>query len=105
VDVNATIRIYYTPEQLSALGLDENTLKIHCWNATLGEWVAIEGQVNVAQHYVSATIDHFSLWALMGQAVAPFWTQPWLWIVVIVIMVAVAAIIVYGVKVRKPPSP
>lgn len=105
VDVNATIRIYYTPEQLGALGLDENTLKIHCWNATLGEWVAIEGQVNIAQHYVSATIDHFSLWALMGQAVAPFWTQPWLWIVIVVIMVAVAAITIYGVKVRKPPSP
>jgi len=105
VDVNATIRIYYTPEQLGALGLDENTLKIHCWNATLGEWAAMDSQVNIAQHYVSATIDHFSLWALMGQVVAPFWTQPWLWIVIVVIMVAVAAIIVYGVKVRKPPSP
>jgi hypothetical protein len=104
VDVNATIRIYYTPEQLGASGLDENTLKIYCWNATLGEWVAVDSHINVAQHYVSATIDHFSLWALMGQAAAPFWTQPWLWIAIVVIMVAVAAVLIYGFKVRKPPS-
>lgn len=105
VDVNATIRIYYTPEQLSAAGLDENTLKIHSWNATLGEWVAIDSQVNTAQHYVSATIDHFSLWALMGQAAAPFWTQPSLWIAIVVIVVAIAAILAYTVKLRKQPSP
>jgi len=67
ITVKATIRIYYTLEQLEASGLDESTLKIHYWNTTLNEWVAIESHVNTEEHFVWANIDHFSLWALMGQ--------------------------------------
>lgn len=104
VTVNATIRIYYTPEQLEAAGLDENTLKIHCWNATLGEWVAVESHVNKAEHYVWATIDHFSLWAIMGQPPSPIWAQLWFWAVIGVVIVVVIVVAVYAVRRRKPPS-
>jgi len=106
ITVNATIRIYYTPEQLEAAGLDEDTLKIHCWNATLGEWVAVESHVNTAEHYVWAIIDHFSLWALMGQPLAaPIWSQLWFWAVIGIVIVIVIAAAVFVARRKKPPSP
>jgi hypothetical protein len=106
VDVNATIRIYYTPEQLSAAGLDENTLKIYCWNSTLGEWVPIETQVNTSEHYAWATISHFSTWALMGQPGAvPIWSEPWFWIMTITIIFVVMVSATYVIiRKRSPPQ-
>ena len=101
---SATICIYYTPEQLSAAGLSENTLKIHCWDATLNKWVAVDSQVNTAEHYVSATIDHFSLWVLMGQPAVAIWTEPLFWAVIGVVVVIIVAILAYAVR-RKKPSP
>ena len=105
VTVNATIRIYYTPEQLEAAGLDENTLKIHYWDATLDKWVAVESHVNKAEHYVWAVIDHFSLFAIIGQPPSPIWTQLWFWAVIGSVIVVVIAVAVYAVKRRKPPTP
>ena len=102
VEVTATIRIYYTPEELSAAGLDENTLKIHYWNASLGEWVATDSQVNTAEHYVSVTIDHFSYWAIIGQLTLPIWTEPWFWAVIGVVVVIVVAVLAYTVRRKKP---
>lgn len=106
VDMNATIRMYYTPEQLSAAGLDENTLKIHCWNSTLGEWVPIETQVNTSEHCAWATICHFSTWALMGQpSAAPIWSEPWFWIVTVTIVFVVMVIAAYAImRKRSPPQ-
>jgi len=104
ITFSATIRIYYTLEQLSAAGLSENTLKIHCWDATLNKWVAVDSQVNTAEHYVSATIDHFSLWVLMGQPAVAIWTEPWFLAVIGVVVVIIVAVLVYTVR-RKKPSP
>jgi hypothetical protein len=106
ITVNATIRIYYTLEQLEAAGLDEDTLKIHYWDATLGEWVAVESHVNTTEHYVWAIIDHFSLWALMGQPTSPpIWTQLWFWAIIGSVIVIAIVATVYVVRRRKPPSP
>jgi len=102
VEVNATIHIYYTPEELSVAGLDENTLKIHYWSATLDEWVAMDSKVNTAEHYVSATIDHFSYWAIIGQPTLPIWTEPWFWAAIGVIVVIIVAVLVYAVRRKKP---
>ncbi len=101
---SATIRIYYTPEQLSAAGLSENTLKIHYWDATLNTWVAVDSQVNTTEHYVSATIDRFSLWVLMGQPAVAIWTEPWFLAVIGVVVIIIVAVLVYAVR-RKKPSP
>jgi len=98
ITVNATIRIYYTPEQLEASGLDESTLKIHYWNTTLGEWVAVESHVNTEEHFVWANIDHFSLWALMGQPPALVWTQ---FLIIAGIAVAIIAIVAVIIIMRK----
>lgn len=102
IRVSATIRVYYTPEQLSAAGLDEATLKIHYWNATLNEWIAVDSQVNTSEHYVSATIEHFSLWVLMGQPAMPIWTQLWFWAVISALLVIVVVVLAYAVRRRKP---
>ncbi|MDH5449853.1 MAG: hypothetical protein OEX77_02975 [Candidatus Bathyarchaeota archaeon] len=92
VNVNATIRMDYTPEQLSEMELDEETLKIHCWNATLGVWVPIETHVNTSEHYAWATISHFSIWALMGQpSAALIWSEPLFWILIVAIGLVITA--------------
>jgi len=106
IDVNATIRIYYTPEQSSAAGLDENALQIHYWNATLGEWVPAETHVNTSEHYAWTTISHFSIWVLIGQpGAAPIWSETWFWILIVAIVVVVIAVAAYTLMRKRPPSP
>ena len=105
ISVNATIRVYYTPEQLEAAGLDEDTLEIHYWDATLGEWVSVESHVNTIEHYVWAIIDHLSIWAIMGQPPSPpIWTQLWFWAVIGSVIVIVIAAAVYVARRKKPSS-
>jgi len=104
ITVNATIRIYYTLEQLEASGLDESILQIHFWNAKSGEWEPVESHVNTEEHYVWAIIDHFSLFTIMGQpseAAASSPTQLWfLAIVGVVIMIVIAVSVIY-IRKRK----
>lgn len=105
ITVNVTIRTYYTTEQLSALGLDENSLKMFYWNGTANQWVAVEIQVNTSEHYAWATIDHFSTWVLLGQPVPPLWEQPWFLITIAVLVVVVVIIIAVLVLRRKKRPP
>ncbi len=101
VAVNATIRMHYTDAQVAEAGLDESTLTIYCWDATLGEWVAVEpSHVNTEENYVWATISHFSIFVLMGQS-PPFWTQWWFIATVAAVIVVVAAA---GVLVKRRRS-
>jgi len=100
VTTNVTIRIYYTTEQLSALGLDENNLKIFYWNGTTNKWTAAVTQVNTSENYAWATVDHFSTWALLGQPVPSMWEQPWFLITTaaIVIIIIIAAFLFFRKK-------
>ena len=102
VEVNATIRMYYTPEQIE--GLDENSLTLYYWDADAGDWVAVPSHVNTEEKYVWAVVDHFSLWALLGSSPSPFWMQWWFipTIVAVVAVVIVAGILV--IKRRKPAT-
>ena len=101
--VNATIRIYYTLDQLKALGIDESSLKIHYWNATSSQWIAVESHVNTTEHYVWAIVDHFSIWAIMGQATPT--TPLWLYVVVIAAAsIAIMAVAAVYVRRRKPTT-
>ncbi|MCK4478676.1 signal peptidase I [Candidatus Bathyarchaeota archaeon] len=105
VAVNATIRIYYTLEQLSELGLDESSLQIHYWNATEGKWIPVESHINTDEHYVWAVVNHFSIWALFGQP-SPFWTQIWFLASITCVIVAIVAIVViFAIKKKKKPPP
>jgi hypothetical protein len=97
--VNATIRIYYTLEQLSALGLDENSLKIFYFDATSNQWKELETQINTSDHYAQATIDHLSVWALFGQLSTPLW-QEW-WFLATVAIIAIVVIVAAALFLKK----
>ena len=106
VTVNFTIRIYYTHEQLSELGLDENSLKILYWDEAANDWVVINTQINTTEHYVWATVNHLSIWALMGQPSPAPWEQPWFLpsIVIIVAVVLISIAVVFLKKKKQPPQ-
>lgn len=101
VEVNATIRMYYTDEQIA--GLDENSLALYYWDADAGDWVAVPSHVNTEENYVWAVVDHFSLWAIFGTPLSPFWMQ-WWFIAAIVAVVAVVIAAGILVKRRKPAA-
>ena len=63
------IRVSYTDEEVSALGIQESTLRLHFFNKTLNDWQEQEGGVNTTGNYVYAFTDHFSLWGLFGNAI------------------------------------
>jgi len=102
VTTNGTIRIYYTPEQLSELGLDENSLKIFYWNEAANDWEAIDTQINTAEHYVWATVSHLSIWVLMGQPLTTLWEQPWFQTLIVVIIAIVIIAVLLGLRRKKP---
>ena len=56
----------YTNEQIE--GLDENSLKIYYWNGK--NWIALENsEVNRDDNTVTASTDHFTLFALIGSKI------------------------------------
>jgi hypothetical protein len=99
--LNATLRIYYTLDQLEAAGLDESTLKIHYWNSTAGQWVAAESHVDTSEHYVWTVIYHFSMWAIMGQTQAQPPAIPWLIIAAVAVIVALIVVVAVFARKRK----
>jgi len=101
--VNVTISIYYTPEQLSASGLDENSLEIFYWDEAANDWVAIDTQINTEEHYVWATVSHLSIWALAGQPVPPLWEQPWFLASIVVIIVIIVGAVLLALRRKKQP--
>jgi len=106
VTVNFTIRLYYTHEQLSEFGLDENSMKILYWDEAANDWVGINTQINTTEHYVWATVSHLSIWALVGQLSPALWEQPWFLpsIVIIVAVVLISIAVVFLKKKKQPPQ-
>ena len=101
VTAEGTLRIYYTSEQLSKLGLDENSLKIFYWDEAANDWKAVDTQINTAEHYVWATVNHVSVWILMGQSSPAIWEQPWFLISTVVIVAAVIIVAIFGLRRKK----
>lgn len=67
MEVDAIIGMYYIDEEVVELGIEEETLRIYRWNVTFREWVAVEPfYVNLLENYVWTYVDHFSIFALMG---------------------------------------
>lgn len=103
---NITIKIYYTLEQLTQLGFDENSLKIMRWDESVNNWVVADTHINKAEHYAWTTVNHFSIWVLMGEISSPLWEQPWFIATIVVIIVAI--IVVAGVMLtrrkKQPPE-
>ena len=101
ITLNATIRIYYTLEQLEASGLDESTLTLSHWDAASSQWTSVESHVNTDEHYVWANVDHFSMWVVMGQL--PSQMSPLLYLLIGIALAGaiIAAVVVYSRR-RKP---
>ena len=60
-----TVTLSYTSQQIA--GLNEGALKIHYWNETSNEWVALEDSVvDAANNKVTATTTHFTYFAILG---------------------------------------
>jgi len=62
-----TITITYTDDQIS--GFDESTLAINYWDATAGEWVSLSTIIDTANNTLTATTDHFTYFAVIGETV------------------------------------
>jgi hypothetical protein len=100
VTINATIRIYYTLEQLSALELDENTLRIFYFDTASNQWRDVTTQINKSEHYAEATINHLSLWALFGQKPLTSLWQEW-WFLTTIAIIVIAVILIAGLYLLK----
>lgn len=62
---NVTLSFNYTDSQIK--GIKESTLKVYYWNETLSKWVLAGGVVNSLTNTISVDIDHFTLFAIMGE--------------------------------------
>ncbi len=62
----ARITIRYDDSAVEAI--DERTLRIHYWNPVTRLWEALDSSVDVNRNAVTATVDHFSIFALIGDA-------------------------------------
>ncbi len=64
---NATIKMFYTDEEVSSVNLQESTLRLSRWNGT--DWVVIDspdGGVDTINNFVFAKTSQFSTWGLFG---------------------------------------
>lgn len=67
-DKPLTLTFTYTDEKIK--GLDENSLKTYWWDKTLNQWVVLENsEVDIDNNTVTASIDHFTIFALMGSKI------------------------------------
>lgn len=69
-DFNKFLTLIFTYNEEQTEGTDESSLKIHWWNGT--EWVGIENsQVNANDNTVTCSINHFTVFALLGSEAEP----------------------------------
>lgn len=62
---SVTLTLTYTDEQIS--GLEESTLQVYYWNEHDAAWVGLSTTVNAANNTLTATTNHFTYFAIMGQ--------------------------------------
>lgn len=61
------IKIHYTDAEVSAAGIEESSLEMYNWNGT--NWTVIDNSTaDAINNFVSGTVEHFSLYALFGNA-------------------------------------
>ncbi len=64
---SARIIVHYTDEEVSSANVSEETLKIHYYNETSGEWQELDSFVNSTGNYVYASVSHLSFYGLFGE--------------------------------------
>ncbi|MES0491256.1 MAG: FG-GAP-like repeat-containing protein [Leptospirales bacterium] len=63
-----TITMNYDPAEVTTLGLDASTLEMLYYDDIQQDWVSIGGTVNLASNTVTATVNHFTPFALGGNS-------------------------------------
>lgn len=66
----ATLTICYDASDVRSRGLQEKTMQIQYLNRETGEFVSMGGEVDAANHCVSAPVYHFSAYILTAQLLA-----------------------------------
>ena len=64
---SVTIRIYYTDDEITNSGLGEESLKVHYFNETNGQWQILNSTVNSSGNYVEANLEHLSTFGVFGE--------------------------------------
>jgi len=62
---SVTITMTYTDAQIA--GIDESTLTISYWDTTTETWIALAATVDTATNTITATTDHFTYFAIIGE--------------------------------------
>lgn len=70
----ATLRLYYTDEELAALGISEASLTFDWWDGSA--WRDITTARNTDANYVEGIVDHFSIFGLFGAPGVPPTVSP-----------------------------
>ena len=63
-----TLTFAYTDADIS--GLDESSLQVYYWDETTGAWVLVGGTVNAANNSITVNVNHFTVFAVFGQALS-----------------------------------
>ncbi len=61
-----TITLPYDPALVQAQKLRERDLTVHYWNEVLQAWEALPSRVDATEHLVSAEVQHFSVYQVLG---------------------------------------
>ncbi len=61
------ITFTYSDEQVKSAGVDEITLKVYRWDKATKTWKPIKSQLNTLTNTIIASIDHFTLFTVMGE--------------------------------------
>jgi len=60
-----TLTVTYAPGEIPQ-GIEERELAIACWNAEAGEWVELVSNVDTNTNTVTASVQHFTAFAILG---------------------------------------
>jgi len=62
---DATVRVTYSADDLSAAGGDPSKMKLSYWDTAKNEWTMLPTQVNTQDMTLTTTTNHLSVWAVM----------------------------------------
>jgi len=103
---DATVRVAYSADDLTAAGGDASQLRLAYWDTVQNMWVILPTQLNTQAMSLTATTNHMSVWAVMvsstAGAVSPIATNiPLLAMVVLVIAIGIALAILFLIIRRR----
>ena len=99
-----TVVLGYDPTQVSS-NTNASNLALECFNSQTGKWVECDYTLDTVNHQITATISHFSLYAVMESNTAGFIGVGWSLAGIIIIVFLVLGGLVIYYFLRRTPSP